>query len=168
MGNFDTGDAHSNPFTRENIYAIDPSFQPACPRQVQHGMRPPGKDTSLVAPNALERPSASRPYEPLMKKLARYVLIILDELGGPSKRMDEALTCIRQPRNRLGDADTSTDRTPRARWTTAGRRLATTWPSATSSRSSSAARTSCSATRRAAPRHPPACTQSWSRPRRTA
>lgn len=104
MGDCDTGDARSNPFTRENIYAIDPSFQPAYPRQVQHDVRPPGKDTSLVAPNTLERP-ASRSYESSIKKPARYALIILDEFGGPSKRMNEALTRIHQPRNRLGDAD---------------------------------------------------------------
>lgn len=34
-----------------------------------------------------------------MKKLARYDSIILDEFGGPSRRMDGALTCIRQPWN---------------------------------------------------------------------
>ena len=73
-------------------------------RIVMQGRRTPGKDTSLVSPNTLERP-APRSYESSIKKPARYVLIILDELGGPSKRMNEALTCIRQPRNRLGDAD---------------------------------------------------------------
>ena len=51
---------------------------------------------------------------------------------------------------------------------TADCRSTTTWPSAVSSRSSSAARTSCSATRRAAPRHLPACIRSRSRPRPTA
>lgn len=56
-------------------------------------------------PNTLERPSASRSYEPLMKKLACYDLIMLDELGGLGRLMDGASTCIRQPRNRLGDAD---------------------------------------------------------------
>ena len=96
MGDFDTGDAHSNPFTREDVYAICLSFQPACPRQVQHDVRPPGKDTPLVAPNTLERP-ASRSYESSTKKPARYALIILDEFGGPSRRMDGALMCIRQP-----------------------------------------------------------------------
>lgn len=43
-------------------------------------MRPPGKDTSLVTPNTLERP-ASRSYKPLMKRLTRCSLIILDEFG---------------------------------------------------------------------------------------
>lgn len=95
MGDFDTGDARSNPFTKEHIYAISLSFQPTCPRQVQHDVRPPGKDTSLVAPNTLERPSASRSYEPLMKKLTRYDLITLDEFGGPSRLMDGALMRIR-------------------------------------------------------------------------
>lgn len=81
MGDFDTGDAHSNPFTRENIFAISLSFQPVCPRQVHHGVRPPGKGTSLVTTNALERPSVPRSYESLMKKPARRGPIILDEFG---------------------------------------------------------------------------------------
>ena len=60
MGDFGTGDAHANPFTRENIYAVCLSFRPRHPRQVQHDVRPPGKDTSLVAPNTLEHPSGPR------------------------------------------------------------------------------------------------------------
>ena len=47
--------------------------------------------------NTLERPSASRSYEPFMKELARYDLIILAEFGEPGGLMDGASTCIRQP-----------------------------------------------------------------------
>lgn len=46
---------------------------------MHHGVRPPGKGTSLVTANALERPSVPRSYKSLMKKPARRGPIILDE-----------------------------------------------------------------------------------------
>ena len=79
MGDFDTGDAHSNPFTRENIFAIF-YHSSRYARDKCNTTCDPGKDTSLVAPNTLERP-ASRSYESSIKKPARYALIILDKFG---------------------------------------------------------------------------------------
>ena len=50
-----------------------------------------------IPPLLPQIPLNTPPVPAHVEKMARCDMVILDEFGGPSRRMNEALTCIRQP-----------------------------------------------------------------------